>query len=144
MSRRRGSARAVVVIWWRDIPAQVTAGGPARGSGPSRKVLLDARFQHAIDRAAVVAGCTDTTSYVAEWRRTSEPLEGDPEAEARRAANALETAFPAERLEQLVRTGGWDRSPETTDDPAGPAESSSTRTSDSSSTRTSDRETPAP
>ena len=48
----------LVTIYWRDIPAQVTAQ-----RGRSReKALLDARFQDAIDRAAIVAGLTDTDS----------------------------------------------------------------------------------
>lgn len=107
---RRGSRDALVVIFWRDIPAQVTAG---RGAG-SQKVLLDARFQHAVDRAAIVAGKTDAQSYVAEWRRTTEPLSsrrsGDPERDpatmANRRASELEEEFTDERLELLVKNGG--------------------------------------
>ena len=58
-------AAQLVTIYWRDIPAQVTAQ-----QGRNReKALLDARFQHAIDRAAMVAGMDDTDSYVAQWRR---------------------------------------------------------------------------
>lgn len=104
MSRRRGTADALVVIYWRDIPAQVSAGRRETGG----KVLLDPRFQHAIDRAAAVAGKTDTQSYVAEWRRTSEPLVGEATEQARAKAAELEAEFPAERLEALVRTGGLD------------------------------------
>jgi hypothetical protein len=102
MSRRRGSDNAVVVIYWRDIPAQVTAGPRNTGN----KVLLDARFQHAIDRAAVVAGKTDTESYVAEWRRTTEPLVGDAEPAATTRAAQLEAEYPRDVLEELVRSGG--------------------------------------
>ena len=51
-------AAQLVTIYWRDIPAQVTAQ-----QGRNReKALLDARFQHAIDRAAMVAGMDDTDS----------------------------------------------------------------------------------
>ena len=58
-------AAQLVTIYWRDIPAQVTAQ-----QGRNReKALLGARFQHAIDRAAMVAGMDDTDSYVAQWRR---------------------------------------------------------------------------
>jgi hypothetical protein len=104
VSRRRGNDDAVVVIYWRDIPAQVTAGGRQTGE----KVLLDARFQHAIDRAAAVAGKTDTASYVAEWRRETAPLAGDPKVAAASRAAELEVDFPPARLEQLVRSGGLD------------------------------------
>lgn len=97
MSRRRGQ-RGLVTIWWRDIPAQVTAG--------TAKALLDARFQHAIDRAAVVAGLTDTSSYVAEWRRVTGPVDGDPTDAATAEAERLDAAYPPDRLEALVRAGG--------------------------------------
>ena len=112
MSRRRGGDRAVVVIYWRDIPAQVTAGDRATGD----KVLLDARFQHAIDRAAAVAGKTDTASYVAEWRRVTHPLTGDPSAAAAGRAAELDSTFAQDRLEQLVRSGGVATDPDPGDD----------------------------
>ena len=52
------AAAHLVTIYWRDIPAQVTAQ-----RGRSReKALLDARFQDAIDRAALVAGLSRATS----------------------------------------------------------------------------------
>ena len=102
MSRRRGSDNAVVTIYWRDIPAQVTVGPRSSGN----KVLLDARFQHAIDRAAVAADKTDTESYVAEWRRTTEPLVGDAATAAAARAAKLEAEHPQDILEELVRSGG--------------------------------------
>ena len=65
MGNRRRRKSELIVISWRDIPAQVTAE-----SGDQReKVLLSDRFQHAIDRAATVAGLTETSAYVQEWRR---------------------------------------------------------------------------
>ncbi|MEM1334797.1 MAG: virulence factor, partial [Actinomycetota bacterium] len=60
--RRRGQPQ-LQVISWRDIPAQLTA----RVGDDQHKVLLHARFQHAIDRAAGVAGLTSTHDYVQEW-----------------------------------------------------------------------------
>ncbi|MDH3680654.1 MAG: virulence factor [Acidimicrobiia bacterium] len=108
MSRRRGSTNAVIVIYWRDIPAQVTAGAADRASGQPEKILLDDRFQRAIDQAAVIADCTDTTSYVAQWRRTTEPLDGDAAEAARLRAASLEAAFTPDRLERLVSGGGRD------------------------------------
>ena len=67
--RRRSSTDEVVTIYWRDIPAQTTASI----GGESQKVLLADRFQHAIDRAAGVAGLTETSAYVGEWRRVATP-----------------------------------------------------------------------
>ena len=90
-------AAHLVTIYWRDIPAQVTA---QRGR-TREKALLDARFQHAIDRAAMVAGCTDTDSYVAEWRRESAACDTD-------LAARIDAEYSAEHLERLVCTGGVD------------------------------------
>ena len=101
--RRRSAQGGLVTIRWRDIPAQVTASR----DGKSAKALLDARFQDAIDRAAVVAGLTDTQRYVAEWRRDEAPLPGDDlEVAAAAEAARTEAAFPATRLEALVAGGG--------------------------------------
>ena len=95
-------AAQLVTIYWRDIPAQVTAQ-----QGRNReKALLDARFQHAIDRAAMVAGMDDTDSYVAQWRReTVECLVDLAPAGAVEAAR-LDESYPDDRLERLVRSGG--------------------------------------
>ena len=92
----------LITIYWRDIPAQVTAQeGRVR-----EKALLEARFQHAIDRAAAVAGLTDTDSYIAQWNRKTFACEGNmAEAVAKEAAK-IEENYPDERLEMLVKQGG--------------------------------------
>ena len=92
----------LITIYWRDIPAQVTAQkGRIR-----EKALLEARFQHAIDRAATVAGLTDTDSYIAQWNRKTFACEGNmAEAVAKEAAK-IEENSPDERLEMLVKQGG--------------------------------------
>jgi len=104
MTRRRRGASGIVVIYWRDIPAQVIAGGG------TQKILLHNRFQVAIDRAATVAGLTDTDDYVEQWRRESTPGHGeDPsQAQAQARAQTLEDEFPRARLEALVANGGLD------------------------------------
>ena len=104
MSRRRSRSGQLLTIYWRDIPAQVTA---SRGADTARALLTD-RFQHAIDRAATVAGLTDTDAYVNEWRREIAGITGDVEAEAQGEADRIEAAYPRDRLEQLVRNGGLD------------------------------------
>lgn len=103
--RRRNDDGSLVLISWRDIPAQVNGG-----SGESRvQRILPRRFQRAIDRAAMVAGKTQASQYVGEWRRTVIPADGDdPETAAMAAAARLEESFPRERLDEFVRTGGWD------------------------------------
>ena len=106
MSRRsrRGSATTRVTILWRDIPAQVNAG-----TGEERtQRILPRRFQKAIDRAAMVAGKTQASDYVAEWRRETSTFTGDAESAAVTYAERLEYEFPMERLNEFVTTGGWD------------------------------------
>tara|TARA_B100000378_G_scaffold197472_1_gene161026 strand:- start:113 stop:424 length:312 start_codon:yes stop_codon:yes gene_type:complete len=92
----------LVTIYWRDIPAQVTA---QRGRF-REKALLDARFQDAIDRAAIVAGLTNTDSYLAEWRRVAARCNGDMAATVAAEVARLEDAYPGDRLERLIRAGG--------------------------------------
>ena len=95
-------AAELVTIYWRDIPAQVTAQ-----EGRTReKALLGARFQHAIDRAAMVAGMDDTDSYVAPWRRESAPLSDDMAAAVADEVARIDAAYDPERLEHLVQSGG--------------------------------------
>ena len=101
--RRRSGVNELVTIFWRDIPAQLSA----RVGADQEKVLLHARFQHAIDRAAAVAGLTATNDYVAEWRTTSSPLgEGDISARLDQRCAEIEGDYPRERLEELVANGG--------------------------------------
>lgn len=105
--RRRGGAPSVATISWRDIPAQLTA----RAGDEQHKVLLHARFQHAIDRAAAVAGLTSTQDYVQEWRTSADALgAGDVEAQLDQRCAELEAAYPRDRLEALVANGGLEPS----------------------------------
>ena len=112
--RRRGDGNSLVLISWRDIPAQVNGG-----AGTDRvQRILPRRFQRAIDRAAMVAGKTQASQYVGEWRRSMIPAgSDDPGAAAMAAAASLEEAFPRERLDEFVRTGGWDPEREGQDQP---------------------------
>ena len=93
-----------MVIFWRDIPAQVNA----RSGEERHQVLLPYRFQKAVDRATKVAGKKTAHEHVAEWRRRSFPITGDPLAAAQAEAARLDAAFPTERLRTLVASGGWD------------------------------------
>ena len=103
MSRRRRGGPGIVTIYWRDIPAQITA---TSADGESEKVLLEPRFQHAIDRAAHVAGLTDTHSYIEQWRRIAAPVDDEPTAAAHAMAEHLQSDYPRDRLEALVANGG--------------------------------------
>jgi hypothetical protein len=100
MSRRSRSRDEVVTIWWRDIPAQVNGG--------SEKRRLDARFQHAIDRAAIVAGLAGAHEYTRQWRREATQPDGPVDAAAIDRATELDAAYPQDRLDALARRGGLD------------------------------------
>ncbi len=95
-------AAKLITIYWRDIPAQVTA----QAGRHREKALLDARFQRAIDRAATVAGLTETNDYIAEWRRKAVECGADMATAVAAEASRINDAFPPERLEGLVWSGG--------------------------------------
>jgi hypothetical protein len=92
-----------IIIYWRDIPAQVLAQ-----QGRSReKVHLSKRFQEAIDRAAMRAGKGSSDAYIEEWRREASGCEGgDLQAIAASEARKLEEAYSDERLLELIRNHG--------------------------------------
>ena len=102
MARR--SANEIIVITWRDIPAQVKG----KVGDTKHDVVLPHRFQKAIDRAAMVAGKKTYDEYITEWRRTTHPVEGDLMAAVADVAARIEAEFTNERLMALVANGGWD------------------------------------
>ncbi|QPC44439.1 virulence factor [Kaustia mangrovi] len=96
----------VVVVFWRDIPAQVIVRS---GRKCERRQLSD-RFQEAIDMAAMRGGAAGTDAYLDEWRRAAaEPCGDDLAAEADRIAGTFEAAFDKPRLKNLADNGGWAR-----------------------------------
>ena len=92
------------LIYWRDIPSQVIV---QRGR-TREKTMLSARFQEAIDRAAMRAGKGSSDAYLSEWDRKTSQIETDEELAALAAAEAarLEADFSDERLAQLIRSHG--------------------------------------
>ena len=93
-----------IFVYWRDIPAQVIV---QRGR-KREKVMLGARFQEAIDRAAMRAGKGGSDAYIAEWRRESmrDDSGDDPGQIASREAARLESEYSDDRLLQLIRDHG--------------------------------------
>jgi Virulence factor len=92
----------LTVIYWRDIPAQVTAKG---ATGSARAQLPD-RFQSAIDAAAMKAGLVDMNLYLEDWRQETRPCGEDLEAEVATKVAQLETAYDVAVLRRLARAGG--------------------------------------
>ena len=92
----------LTVIWWRDIPAQVTAKeGRRRASGE-----LPPQFQEAIDAAAMRAGLIGTDGDLEEWRREPRSCGDDLEAEVAQELEWLEAAYTDDVLARLVGANG--------------------------------------
>lgn len=94
----------LVIVYWRDIPAQVIVGKGRR----AHKVQLSERFEQAIDRCAMKVGAKDADAYLADWRK-AEAVEvaGSDEEVASATATDLEAAYDAGRLRALIDNDGW-------------------------------------
>ena len=92
----------MTVIWWRDIPAQVTARDGRRQS----KIVLHPRFQVAIDKAASRAGKRAYDAYIEEWRRVDQSCGEALDVEVATEVERLETEYDKHRLAQLIQAGG--------------------------------------
>lgn len=94
----------VVIVYWRDIPAQVIVGKGRRGE----KRILPERFEQAIDRAAMKVGADDADAYLAEWRKAAPyTVEGEDAAVADAEAARLDAEYDRERIKALIAKEGW-------------------------------------
>ena len=92
----------VVIVYWRDIPAQVIVGKGRKAS----KIQLPERFEQAIDRAAMKIGAEDTDSYLAEWRKAeSYSVNGEPDLIAKSEATRIDTEY--KKIKELIDNDGW-------------------------------------
>lgn len=93
----------LVIVYWRDIPAQVIVGKGRK----AQKIQLSERFEQAIDRCAMKVGAKDADAYLAEWRK-SDPVEvaGCDETVAKVTAAQLEAAYDTDRLKLLIAQDG--------------------------------------
>lgn len=92
----------LIVISWRDIPAQVIA----RKGRETAKVALSPRFQVAIDRAAMRAGKGSSDEYLADWKREARECGEDIAQEAESEAARLEASLSDNALERIVKNMG--------------------------------------
>lgn len=96
---------SLIIISWRDIPAQVVG----KKGRETAKVQLTARFQEAVDRAAMRAGRGTSHAYLADWKRSPpRPCGEDITAEVAAEAARLEAKYTDEYLERLVKSNGVD------------------------------------
>lgn len=96
------------MVRWRDIPSQIIV----KQGRKRAKVLLSARFQSAIDRAAMRAKKRTADAYISEWEREAIPLEpsdvaANLQAIADRLAEGVETGYPDDQLLALIRNHGF-------------------------------------
>ncbi|HWF98174.1 MAG TPA: virulence factor [Steroidobacteraceae bacterium] len=95
----------LIIISWRDIPAQVVG----RKGRETAKAPLTARFQEAVDRAAMRAGRGTSNAYLADWKRSPpRPCGEDITAEVAAEAARIEARYTDEYLEQLIKSNGID------------------------------------
>ncbi|MFN2103445.1 MAG: virulence factor [Candidatus Promineifilaceae bacterium] len=94
------------IIFWRDIPAQIKLKeGRERLGRP-----LSKRFGVAIDEAAMRAGLTESSDYLAQWRKSAwQERDGELGETAEKVAAELEAAYPAERLRALMEQFGLEK-----------------------------------
>ena len=96
----------LIVISWRDIPAQVLV----KAGRETAKVQLSHRFQEAVDRAAMRAGKSGSEAYLADWKRSDPRSCGDNlQAEADAEAAAIEARYSDDDLLRLIRQHGLEQ-----------------------------------
>ncbi|MEP2707425.1 MAG: virulence factor [Roseibium sp.] len=94
-----------VIVYWRDIPAQIMV---KKGRKSARRELPPI-FMEAIDACAMRIGAKDSEAYLAEWRR-ADPVNvsDDLETEAENALSELMSAYPKDRIKDLLANGGME------------------------------------
>jgi hypothetical protein len=105
----------LTIISWRDIPAQVVG---KRGR-ETAKIQLSARFQEAVDRAAMRAGKGSSDAYLADWKRSEpQPCADDIRNVVAATAAEIEARYTDEDLERLIRAKGLAGAPAVQSAPA--------------------------
>jgi hypothetical protein len=96
----------LIVVYWRDIPAQVIVKAGRRNQV---KIELDQRFAKAIDIAAMKGGARGDDAYLADWRKAA-PVEVSDElqTEAETMTKQLDEEYDEARLKALMANGGWE------------------------------------
>ena len=98
----RGYARPVTdyqVTYWRDLPSLVVA----RDGEQTTKVPLAARFQAAIDEAAMRLGDIASDAYLTGWTRGDwTPADGSPAEVAERVVADLEERWPGQEVQKYL------------------------------------------
>lgn len=92
----------LIITYWRDIPAQVTA----KAGRKTAKIQLSNRFQEAIDMAAMRAGKDGTDAYLEDWHREQTECSDDIQSVVKEQAAMLEESFTTDVLQSVVKNHG--------------------------------------
>ena len=94
----------VVIVYWRDMPAQVIVGRGRRGV----KLPLPERFEQAIDRAAMKSGAAESDEYMAGFRK-ADPIavDGTDQDAAEATVARIIAEYAQERIKTLIANDGW-------------------------------------
>lgn len=104
----------LIVISWRDVPAQVVV----KLGRETAKIQLSHRFQEAVDRAAMRAGKASSGDYLADWKRSEPRRCGDDlQAEATAEAQRIEARYSDADLLRLIRAHGLEQTAGAADTP---------------------------
>ena len=88
------------ITYWRDIPSMVTA---REGRRNRSKVELPARFQVAIDEAAMRLNMVGTDAYLEEWRRSPwQDRAGTPDEVVQAVAAELEAEYSTAKIREIL------------------------------------------
>jgi hypothetical protein len=94
----------VVIVYWRDMPAQVIVGRGRRGV----KLPLPERFEQAIDRAAMKSGAAESDDYMAGFRKADAiPVDGTDQEAAEATVARIVAEYDQERIKTLIANDGW-------------------------------------
>lgn len=90
----------VSVLRWKNIPTQVKA----EGAGGEHSIVLDERFQQAVDALAMQQDLAGTDEYLEHWA-WGDPVEasGEPQAAAESAAKELDAGWPKIVLDMVKK-----------------------------------------
>jgi hypothetical protein len=88
------------ITFWREFPSLVTA---QEGRRNRARVELPARFQVAIDEAAMRLGLDGTDAYLEQWRKSEwTDMDGTPDDVAAHIAAQLESDYPPARIRTML------------------------------------------
>ncbi|MGY9024315.1 MAG: virulence factor [Candidatus Nanopelagicales bacterium] len=92
----------IQITKWRDIPSMIVA----KDGEDQVKISLPARFQEAIDEAAMRLGEADADAYMDGWTRDSWAVAGSVTSAAEALAAELETKWTPAALAVLLDSYG--------------------------------------